>query len=1236
MKRSLLTFECVCMLATVGLMLDGNAALAAIERDVIVYGSTPAALTAAIEAKEMGRSVVIVSPETRIGGLTTGGLGQTDIGNKSAFGGLALQFYRDIARHYVDDAHWTRQRAEDYFPDGQCAGSRGRDSMWTFEPSAALEVLGEWERRYGLEIHRGKRLDRSARKVRVEDGQRKIVSFMTTAGDEYRGKVFVDATYEGDLMAAAGVSYTVGREGNSVYGETLNGCQPRQGWHRFCDRISPYVKADDPSSGLLPGIEKGPIEPEGTGDRRVQAYCFRMCLTDDPENRIPFARPEGYDERLYELLLRNLEAQEDPVRRAQAESVLSAGIPWINSRMPNRKTDTNNCMGQSTDFVGQSYDWAEASYEERERILRAHLDYQRGLMWTLANHPRVPAYVREEVSKWGTCKDEFQDGPGDGWQRQLYVREARRMVGETVMTEHHCRGELVAVRPIAMAAYNMDSHHVRRYVDAGGSVRNEGDVEIGGIQPYPIDYGAIVPRRGECANLLVPVCLSASHIAFGSIRMEPVFFALGQAAGAAAAFAVEQEAAVQDVDYRRLRQRLLADGQVLAAAGTFDPFVPVCYRPVGLEPTIRTLRQVRATTGLRRFFLTGPGFNDVMFRPFPDDLYAGIGRDVEAVQKALADTDVEIGWWCAPSIRYVSDFPSVEDSCGRTSKDNKKCPLDPAFAADFAAKIRAVAEKHPAIINIEDDFTLAWGRGLDTAGACFCPRHLVEFAKRYGKPLTGPEIVAAFKDRTADNLAIRRAFAETVRESLVALARHVRASVDEVDPSIRIMLCQPGGSDMDGDSTEAVARAFAGSTRPAVRPWGALYSAETTPASIPPAVAHAVWTLERLPKDIETFYEADTYPHNRCFSSASQLLSLMTGAAMAGSSDFLFYCLQYVDDPLEDRGYVDAYRELKPRLDAVRRFIRDRRARLEGVREVWTAEDLFLTRGFGEGRGSASLSAASYLLAKFGIPYTTRSDASGTTMLVGGVAEVLGGEEIRRLLSGGVFVDAQAAEILAQRGFSRELGVDVTPVERLPALGEEILPAADCRCAGRQMNAYFAFPAGAEGSVRRFVKLTPHEGTETLCRYTGLDASLPAPSITFATNSLGGRVAVMATSVIGNRTSGLYNLRKQELVRNLLERLSPGSTPVVVKGSPGIWVLANVSANGREMLVMVNNLSGDERDGVRLGFSAAWMGADVARLAEDGTERFLGKATDGWRIPFVLGQMKPEFFVVRQSPKDRE
>ena len=559
------------ILAVAAMAVAGCEPTAVNEADIIIYGSSPAAIAAAVQAKRMGKTAIVVSPETRIGGLTTGGLGATDIGNKCAFGGIALEFYQAVSAYYKDPKHWVWQKREDYIPAEQCAQSGKIDSMWLFEPHAALEILEGWEKRDGLVIHRGKWLDRGKGKVRVEgQGQdRKIVSFVTLDGSVYKGKMFVDATYEGDLMAAAGVTYFVGREDVKLYNEELGGINRRCAHaHQFAQGVDPYVVKGDKTSGFLPGIEgydQG--EPDGTGDKRVQAYCFRMCLTDVPENRIPFKKPAGYDERDYELLFRNYEAHAKAGRTNFGKEWIAEGISFIMSRMPNGKTDTNNRGGFSTDFIGQNWNWPEASYEEREQILKAHLKYQQGLMWTMANHPRVPEAARKFMSRFGTTKDEFVGERGDGWQHQLYVREARRLVGDYVMTENHCWGRVKATRPVAMGAYQMDSHHVRRIVGKDGFVRNEGDVEEGWEQlagnPYGVDYGAIIPKKAECVNLFVPVCLSATHMAFGSIRMEPVFFALGQVAGTAAAQAIDAGCAVQDLAYAPLASRLRADGQVI-------------------------------------------------------------------------------------------------------------------------------------------------------------------------------------------------------------------------------------------------------------------------------------------------------------------------------------------------------------------------------------------------------------------------------------------------------------------------------------------------------------------------------------------------------------------------------------------------------------------------------------------------------------------------------------------------
>lgn len=526
--------------------------------DIVIYGGTSGGIAAAIQASRMDKSVIVLEPGQRIGGLTTGGLGQTDIGNKQAIGGIALEFYQGIKQYYDKEEHWKFQSREEYQDGGQTRTDAGETAMWTFEPSAALSVYEDLIKTYGIEVRINQKLDRQQG---VEKEGNDITAITMLSGETYKGRIFIDATYEGDLMAAAGVSYTVGREANETYKETLNGVHTRltdttmtgypsnnQINHNFVDGVDPYVVKGDPGSGLLPHIDAAGPGEYGSGDHRVQAYCFRMCLTDHPENRIPFEKPEGYNEIEYELLLRNYEAGE-------------TGFPWINSDMPNRKTDTNNRTGFSTDFIGQNYDYPEASYAERERIIERHRQYQKGLMWTLAYHPRMPEHIRNEVSKWGTTKDEFDRE--DGWQQQLYIREARRMIGEYVMTQYNCEGLEVATDPIGMGAYGMDSHNTQRYVTPEGWVKNEGNVEARVQAPYPVSYRSITPKREECSNLLVPVCLSASHIAFGSIRMEPVFMVLGQSAATAASLAIDGSISVQEVDYQQLKTLLLEDNQVL-------------------------------------------------------------------------------------------------------------------------------------------------------------------------------------------------------------------------------------------------------------------------------------------------------------------------------------------------------------------------------------------------------------------------------------------------------------------------------------------------------------------------------------------------------------------------------------------------------------------------------------------------------------------------------------------------
>jgi hypothetical protein len=535
-------------------LLGLTAALPA--QDIVIYGGTSGGITAAIQAAREGRTVVLIEPTKFLGGLTTGGLGATDIGNKKAIGGISREFYTAIAKYYAEDAKWVHQTREAYFSKRPHGNAADEGTMWTFEPHVATAVYDQMLKAAGdkVTVVFGERLD--LKKGVVKDGTR-IVKIVMESGREFSGKMFIDATYEGDLMAKAGVSYHVGREANATYGETINGIQVGGAKsHQFKVEVDPYVKKGDPTSGLLPGIEKEIPGPDGAGDRKVQAYNFRMCTTDVPENRRDWEKPANYDERWYELALRNVEAGED--RNS-----------WAPTPMPNRKTDTNNNFAISTDFIGQNWDYADADYATRAKIWQAHEDWQKGLMWTYATHPRVPEKMRLAFQKLGLAKDEFLDH--GNWPRQLYVREARRMIADYVMSEKNCRRIEVVEDSVGMGAYNMDSHHIQRFVTKAGFVRNEGDVQIG-TKPYPVSYRSLRPKASECTNLLVPVCMSASHIAYGSIRMEPVFMVLGQSAATAAGLAIESGTTVQAIDYGALKERLLANGQMLdfvttAAAG---------------------------------------------------------------------------------------------------------------------------------------------------------------------------------------------------------------------------------------------------------------------------------------------------------------------------------------------------------------------------------------------------------------------------------------------------------------------------------------------------------------------------------------------------------------------------------------------------------------------------------------------------------------------------------------------
>lgn len=494
------------------------------QADICIYGATSAGVIAAYTAKKMGKSVILIEPGNHLGGMTSGGLGYTDIGNKYAITGLSRDFYRRIGAHY------------------------GKFEQWIFEPHVAKKFLQQYLDEAGIKVVYQHRL------AGVNKSGKEIKSIILEKSDKpeaktnqiISAKMFIDCTYEGDLMAKSGVSYKVGREGNADYNETINGVQLQEG-HQLPDGIDPYKIPGKPESGLLWGIAGGSLDPKGAGDKKVQAYNYRICLTSDPKNMIPISKPENYDPSQFELLVRLMQKQPEKKK---------LGDYFIWSKMPNNKTDINNRGGFSTDMIGMDYDYPEADYSTKEKIIKSHEVYTKSLLYFFGHDPRVPKGIQDEMLKWGYPKDEYVDS--GNWSPQLYIREARRMIGDYVMTQANCEGKEVVKDGVGMAAYTMDSHNCQRIV-VNGMAKNEGNVEVGGFGPYPISYGCIVPKETECSNLLVPVCLSATHIAYGSIRMEPVFMVLAQSAAMAAVMAIDGKTSIQKVNIPQLQQKLKTD-----------------------------------------------------------------------------------------------------------------------------------------------------------------------------------------------------------------------------------------------------------------------------------------------------------------------------------------------------------------------------------------------------------------------------------------------------------------------------------------------------------------------------------------------------------------------------------------------------------------------------------------------------------------------------------------------------
>ncbi|QDT04310.1 FAD dependent oxidoreductase [Rubripirellula lacrimiformis] len=560
MRNICVPFTAVCM--TFALLAPANSAQRDIDADVCVYGGTSGGVIAAVQAARMGKRVVLVEPGGHLGGMTSGGLSAVDIGDPRSIGGIAREYFTRLVATYGKQLNWDQPF--------KSKGGPATGGAYSIEPHVAERVFDEMAADAGVVVLRNARLDQ----VKKEGAA--ITELRTTNGRTIRSKMFIDATYEGDLMAAAGVSYTLTREGNAPYGEQYNGIhytpkyEPRTGhlqprgngrvtggqgvWDRDFP-LDPYVVKGDPTSGLLPLVDSGAPGQQGEAAPGVMAYCFRLCLTTDPDNMIPIAPPANYDPKQYELVARFIEAC-----IANGDDM---DLRWFSKHdpLPNSKWDFNTAT-IGGNLPGVSWQWPEATYDRRTVIAKQIEDYHRGLLHFLATDTRVPPKLRQDVRRFGLPKDEFRDT--GGWPHQLYIREGRRMVSDLVLTEKHTFGKTIAADPVGLGSYGTDVHEIRRIVK-DGVVTREGKIAggRGGFGPYQIGYGAIVPKQSECDNLLVTFALSASHTAFASIRMEPVLMVTSQSAATAACHAIDQQVAVQDVDREQLKTKLIADGQVL-------------------------------------------------------------------------------------------------------------------------------------------------------------------------------------------------------------------------------------------------------------------------------------------------------------------------------------------------------------------------------------------------------------------------------------------------------------------------------------------------------------------------------------------------------------------------------------------------------------------------------------------------------------------------------------------------
>ncbi|MCQ2392164.1 MAG: GDSL-type esterase/lipase family protein [Kiritimatiellae bacterium] len=678
------------------------------------------------------------------------------------------------------------------------------------------------------------------------------------------------------------------------------------------------------------------------------------------------------------------------------------------------------------------------------------------------------------------------------------------------------------------------------------------------------------------------------------------------------------ESLKQESEYAFIRDNV-------TAALPLNVLVPVNAASIPPADLAQALRQMRVEYGLRKFVLINP-WRQRYFGHSEIEVFTQAGRDAKRIKEALSDLkNVELGWWVVPTIGHAKDLPGQKIVNMQGSVSNTACPLSEEFAVAWCKRLKAyLREAHPSIVFFEDDYNLSNHGGVGGIGGCFCPHHLAELSRRVGRALTREAVVACYRKPTPENAALRQTFAEVSRDSLATLAAKAREAINQVDPAIRTCLCQSGRCDFDGDFTEKVARAFAGSTRPMVRVFGASYFNESASGTLPAAVSHALWSAQTLPKDLEIIHETDPFPHTRFYNSSLFLVSELAAAMMGGVSGSYYYCTFYSDDPLEDPGYAARLKAYAKRFDVVR----DLRAQMTpcGVRALYTPAESYMKR-----RGASSQKTAATFLSKQGLPLTFATDAAAS-IIVESTAEELSDAAITNLLAGGVLVDAAAAQVLAARGFSDLLGCDVGEVAEDDTFDyEEICAVAGCRRRGKKVynRKMKTLPLpGWTPEKSDYIKLMPRPGAEIWSVLMDVNDQPVMPATVFYRNALGGRVGVLNRPLARTHVS-MYNARKQEMFHRLFAKLSGGQLEVAAPSTPGTWLLA--AKNDRELLVFVENIAGEPRADAELVFSDAWRTGTIEHLEADGTWRELGPAAARFRLPEPLYQpTTPEFFRVRK------